>query len=352
VAGNRAQDGRNLSLVGRLSCICFQAPAAIKKGHPALHYTSFGKTDLRPSRIGFGCSQIASISTAHPRSEVRATLLEAVDRGINFFDTADVYGQGDSERMLGKLFRGNRDRLIYCTKAGLTLGLSQNIIRLVKPVANPLMRHWKHGRKKSLKTRRNIESKCFDPAYLKKRIEGSLRRLNTDYLDIVLLHSPGTEVIADGLVFEMLNSLQEKGLIRHYGVSCDTVTSALQCSHNKDIACIQFPGNVAQHQALDRALPLMQEKRIGVILREPFGGGNVFSYPPLLELAQNRPDLSPARIALQYLLQRDDSGVILGGMTCRRHLRENLDVLSGEPLTARDIDVLQRTTDQSVQSYD
>ncbi len=317
-----------------------------------MHYTTFGKTDIRPSRIGFGCSQIASISTAHPCSEVRATLLEAVDRGINFFDTADVYGQGDSERMLGKLFRGRRDKLIYCTKAGLTLGLSQNLIRLVKPLANPLMRHWKHGREKTLKTRRDVENKCFDPAYLEKRIEGSLRRLNTDYLDIVLLHSPDTGVLADGRVFEMLNSLQEKGQIRHYGVSCDTITSALQFSRNEDISCIQFPGNVTQHQSLDSALPLMEDRRIGVILREPFGGGDVFSYPPLLELARNRTDSSPARIALQYLLQRDDTGVILGGMTCRKHLQENLDAFSGEPLSARDIDVLQHTTAQSVPPHD
>ncbi|HHH42775.1 MAG TPA: aldo/keto reductase, partial [Gammaproteobacteria bacterium] len=240
-----------------------------------MHYTTFGTTGLRPSRIGFGCSQIASISTKHPRSEVTATLLEAVDRGINFFDTADVYGQGDSERMLGKLFRGKRDRLIYCTKAGLTLGLSQNLVRFVKPLANPVMRHWKRGREKTLKTRQEVENKCFDPAYLEKRIAGSLRRLNTDYLDILLLHSPDPGVLADGRVFEMLRSLQDKGQIRHYGISCDSVTNALQFSRSGDIACIQFPGNVTQHQALDAALPLMEERRIGVVLREPFGGGSV-----------------------------------------------------------------------------
>ncbi len=317
-----------------------------------MHYTTFGTTGLRPSRIGFGCSQIASISTAHPRHEVTATLLEAVDRGINFFDTADVYGQGDSERMLGKLLRRKRDRLIYCTKAGLTLGLSQNLIRLVKPLANPVMRRWKHGREKTLKTRREVEHKCFDPAYLEKRVAGSLRRLNTDYLDILLLHSPDPEVLADGRVLEMLRSLQDKGHIRYYGVSCDTIASALQFSRNEDIACIQFPGNVTQYQALDSALPLMEDRRIGVILREPFGGGSVFSYPPLLQLVQNRSNSSAARIALQYLLQREDSGVILGGMTCRRHLQENLDAFSAEPLSDREIDLLQQTRTQPEQPHD
>ena len=83
-----------------------------------MEYRSLGRSDLKPSVIGFGCGHIASLSTTHPRKEIVATLYEALERGINFFDTADSYGQGDSARLLGKLIRGRRQQALICTKAG------------------------------------------------------------------------------------------------------------------------------------------------------------------------------------------------------------------------------------------
>ena len=114
-----------------------------------LAMTALGATDLHVSRLGFGCSTIASLTTRHSAAEVRATLLAAVDAGVNFFDTADVYGQGDSERLLGSLFAGRRERVVIATKAGMLLAHSQQAIRFAKPLLQPLLRRWSAGRERS-----------------------------------------------------------------------------------------------------------------------------------------------------------------------------------------------------------
>ena len=125
-----------------------------------------GKTELKPSVLGFGCAQIASMSTAYPRREVAATLQAAMEHSVNFFDTADVYGQGDSERLLGEIIQGRRQHAILCTKAGLTLGAPQYAVRLVKPFVNPVMRFWGKGRSTVVRLRQKSEHQCFDPQTL------------------------------------------------------------------------------------------------------------------------------------------------------------------------------------------
>ena len=107
-----------------------------------VQYRKLGNTGLTPSVLGFGCSMIASLATRYSPSEVEASLREAREAGITFFDTADVYGQGDSERLLGKLFRSGGEGMILCTKAGLTVGSMEPVVRVVKPVMNSILRRW------------------------------------------------------------------------------------------------------------------------------------------------------------------------------------------------------------------
>lgn len=302
-----------------------------------LQYVKLGNTELRPSRLGFGCSRIASLSNTHTPSEVRTALLEAFDQGINFFDTADVYGQGDSERLIGKLFRNRRSQVILCSKAGLTVGASQTLIRWIKPVANPIIRRWKSARHKTIGVRRKMERKCFEPAYLKEQIEGSLRRLGTDYLDLFLLHSPPSEVIVDETVFTMLQELKSAGLIRYYGVSCDSSQQALITMVRAEVSCLQVPVNLMQRKTIESVLPAARKKRIGIVAREPLAGGAVFSHPPLLDICHDNSDCSPARLAIRYSMEKADAGVILAGMSCRRHLEENLKILESPPLSAEEM---------------
>lgn len=307
-----------------------------------MKYITFGKTDLKPSKIGYGCSQITSLSTRHSPGEIRATLLEAFDQGINFFDTADVYGQGDSERLLGKLFRSCRDKVILCTKAGLTIGLSQTFIRWVKPMVNPVLRRWKSVRTQTIIARRQAEGQCFDPNYLRKQVESSLHRLHTDYLDVFLLHSPTKAISSDEKVFEMLAKLKQKGMIRYYGISCNSTEDATAFIERDNIACLQVTANIMQSKVLNLILPVAQKRNLAIISREPFGGESIFSYAPLQEFCKAHPQHKESQVALQYMLQRDDTGVVLVGMTCRKNLYQNLDVFNEPHLSADEIQILEK----------
>lgn len=308
-----------------------------------MKYITFGKTDLRPSKIGVGCSQIASLSTRHSPAEVRTTLIEAFDRGINFFDTADIYGQGDSERLLGKLFRDKRDKVIFCSKAGLTISLSQTFIRWVKPFAHPMLRCWKTARTQMMVTRQQSEGQCFNSNYLRNQIESSLRRLKTDYLDLFLLHSPPKTVKSDENVFEMLEKLKRQGMIRFYGISCNTAEDAMAFMTRDGVACLQVPANIMESGILNLVLPAAQEKDLAIISREPFAGGSIFSHAPFNEFCEALLNRTASRVLLQYLLQLNGTGVILIGMTCRKNLYDNLNALAAAPLSAEKIQMLEKS---------
>lgn len=300
-----------------------------------------GRTDLRASRLGCGCSQIASLTTRHSHREIEHVLLSAYEQGINFFDTADVYGQGDSERLLGKLFHSRRDQVILCTKAGLSVGPLQPLVRAVKPVLHPLFRQFAGLRGSAGRVRRHAEGQCFRPDHLRTQVEASLRRLRTDYLDLFLLHSPPVVIANDDQVFKMLARLCREGLIRNIGVSCNTAAEAERFLARDDVSCLQLPVNLNEREMLAEILPRANQKGTGVISREPFDGQTLLSSRRLAEFCATRPGFSPARVALQFLLQNENTGVVLVGMTGREHLFENLDVLAAQALSEADLLALE-----------
>jgi aryl-alcohol dehydrogenase-like predicted oxidoreductase len=277
----------------------------------------------------------------HYPSEIRATLLSAFDHGVNFFDTADIYGQGDSERLLGRLFRRQRQEVILCTKAGLTAGISEKLIRWSKPLIGHILRRWKRGRQQMLVARRQVERQSFDPIYLRRRMESSLQRLQTDYIDIFLLHGPPASVIKSGGVAGVLAKAKQAGIIRYGGISCQTADEAILAIDQKEVDCIQVPVNLFEKKVIARVLPMAKEMGVAVISREPLGGGSIFNHPALKSVTAKHADRTAAQIALQYVLQKEDKGVVLTGMTCRHHLKENLAVFSKPPLTNEDIQYLE-----------
>jgi aryl-alcohol dehydrogenase-like predicted oxidoreductase len=253
---------------------------------------------------------IASLGTRHSHAEVESTLQEARAAGVTFFDTADVYGQGDSERMLGRVFSHQREGVIICTKAGLTVGPIEGLVRLVKPVVNPVVRYWRTAQIATRQARGRQERQCFDPTYLSRRIEGSLRRLNVDWIDLFLLHNPPVELPQREGVLDVLNTLKAQGKIRHYGVSCRTVEDAYVWLTQSDIACLQIP---IDRNSIEAAIPLLELARtrgVGVIAREV--------------LAQGALTNGSVADALHPLLRRSEINVVLMGMTSRQHLHQNL----------------------------
>lgn len=281
-------------------------------------------TDLRVARLGFGCSTIASLSSRHPAAEVRATLLAAVERGLNFFDTADVYGQGDSERLLGRVLAGRHEPLVVCTKVGMRLSHSQAAIRCVKPVLRPLLRRWRGGRAGTSALRQASERQCFEPAYLRGRIDASLRRLRTERIDLLLLHSPPPEVAGHDEVLALLQQARRAGKVRWFGVSAVDVLHAPLWARWAGLSCLQLPLTPRRDAATGMlrlpaealgVLAGLQAQGIPVIAREVFGGGT------LAARATERGQ------ALAAVLAAPAVAVALVGMGSRAQLADNLRAL-------------------------
>lgn len=278
-----------------------------------MQYRRLGNSDLTPSLLGFGCSMIASLATRHSPGEIEATLRAARDSGITFFDTADVYGQGDSERLLGRVYRDQGDGMILCTKAGLTVGPMEGLVRMVKPVLNVLLRRWPSARGATTRTRRCQEGQCFNPDYLCRRIEGSLRRLGVDRIDLFLLHNPPVDLPQRNEVFELLLRLRADGKLRHFGVSCRSLEDADSWVEHPGVACVQVP---LDRSRIESALPLLERAGVlgvGVIAREI--------------LSHDAMAAGSVSAAFRPLVQRPEVGVMLAGMGCRTHLRENLGAI-------------------------
>lgn len=295
----------------------------------AMTTAPLGATDLRVSRLGFGGSMLASLATRHTPAEVEATVLAAVDRGINFFDTADVYGQGDSERLLGRLLAGRRGQVVVCTKVGMRLSQSQGVIRLVKPALQPLMRQWREGRARTAQLRRASERQCFEPAYLRERVEASLKRLRVDRIDLLLLHSPPPDVAERSEVLELLAGLHRSGKLRAFGVSVAAVTDASAWARWPGLGCLQLPltptplptadarGTALALDATTRAvLADLHSRGIGVVAREVFGGGALAG------------DAVRRGAAFAAVLGAPTVAVAIVGMGSRAHLDENLRALA------------------------
>jgi aryl-alcohol dehydrogenase-like predicted oxidoreductase len=215
--------------------------------------------------------------------------------------------------MLGKLFSRRRESVIVCTKAGLTVGPLEGLVRLVKPIINPVIRRWRTARVTTRQVRQHQERQCFDPEYLSRRIEGSLRRLNADRIDLFLLHNPPVELPQRDVVLDLLNNLKKQGKLRHYGVSCRTLHDAHGWLAQPDIACLEIP---VDRSSIETATPVLERayaQGVGVIAREVFSQGALIKGSVI--------------DAVHPLIQRPEIGVVLVGMTSRQHLHENLRAL-------------------------
>ncbi len=302
-----------------------------------MEYRRLGKTGLRASVIGFGCSRIAQVSSTDGRVLV-ATLESALDHGINFFDTANSYDHGASEQLLGNVFRGRRDRVILCSKAGyrswLLLMLDRwtkvppGVMRRIMP-APPTRTASGAGRKR----RRN-----FEPRYLTLAVEGSLHRLGTDYLDVFYLHSPPPEVVADDAVFETLERLKQKGLLRHYGISfaeSATTEHVLAALQRPGVSVLQVMVNPLESIDVARIAPHAAELGVAIVARQPFHRGTVFGLPQLAGLQQ--AERTAAQTVLRSVLQLPGVDVALVGMRSTSHLEENLSAVTMPLLSAEEM---------------
>ena len=161
-------------------------------------YRRLGRTELMVSEVGFGALAIGGLRWSGVDDERSlAALRRAFDLGVNFFDTADVYGRGHSEELIGRAFAGRRASVIIATKVGFDFYRGEPV-------------------------RSN-----FRPEYIRTALEKSLSRLGSDYVDIYQLHNPPQKLAKEAGVWETLADLKARGMVRFYGVSARTANDAL-----------------------------------------------------------------------------------------------------------------------------
>ncbi len=328
-----------------------------------MEYRRFGATDLTVSEVGFGCAGLGAVFSDVTKTEMLRTLHEARDAGVTFFDTADMYTQGESEKLLGEAFRRGREGVIIASKAGYALPAQRKAAARLKPLLRPLVRRLGLKREHLPAAVRGSLSQDFSPGYILKAADGSLKRLKTDYLDLYQLHSPPTSVLEAGEVFGALDTLRSQGKIRYYGVSCETVEDALICLRYPGVSALQLRLNLLDQRVLDEAIPRAAERGVGVIARECYAGGllarpidmttleEVMLDPAEREarsgelaaynrLAEQQACSLPA-LALRFVLGVDGVSVALLGMRTETHLRDNLRHLAAPALSTEGIHALR-----------
>ena len=206
-----------------------------------MQYRELGRTGWRVSSISFGTWAIGAEWGAVDDQESLAALHRALDNGVNLFDTADVYGDGRSERLLAQLRSDRTEPFYVATKAGRRL--------------NP---HVADGY-----NRQNITA----------FVERSLRNLKTDTLDLLQLHCPPTSVYYMPEVFDLLDDLTNDGKLRYYGVSVEKVEEALKALEYPGVQSVQIIFNIFRQRPGDLFFAEAHRRRVGVLARLPLSSG-------------------------------------------------------------------------------
>lgn len=303
---------------------------------------AFGKTSLTVSEFGMGCARIGGIFQSDTRGFLNV-LSAAYDTGITFFDTADMYSQGESEVLVGRALRSVRGRVVIASKAGYCLPGRRRLAARLKPLLRPLIQALKIRRDRLPTGTRGALAQDFSPAYLTRAVEGSLRRLRTDYLDLLQLHSPPADVVARGEWQPALEALKRAGKIRYYGISCDTEEAALAALRFPDVSSLQVVLNALEQRTLQDVLPRARAQGVGVIARECLANGLLVKKAGDVDLAaycsspeertlregqlaalrqqSSESGRSLTRIALDFVRQAEGVSVTLVGVRSVEQLR-------------------------------
>jgi len=206
-----------------------------------MQYRTLGRTGWQVSAVSFGAWAIGGTWGAVQDDESLAALRRAVELGVNFFDTADVYGDGHSERLLARLRRECGQPIHIATKAG----------RRLDP-------HVAAG---------------YNRANLTAFIERSLRNLQTDALDLLQLHCPPTDVYYMPETFGVLDDLVQAGKLRYYGVSVEKVEEALKAIEYPNVQSVQIIYNIFRQRPADLFFGQAARMQVGILARLPLSSG-------------------------------------------------------------------------------
>jgi|SRR5665213_1340744 len=206
-----------------------------------MNYRTLGRTGWKISEISFGAWAIGGAWGKVSDQESLAALHAALDGGVNFFDTADVYGDGRSERLLAKLKKERRENFYIATKAGRR-----------PPVQTP---------------------EAYNRKNLAAWINRSLKNLNADTIDLLQLHCPHPEVFYRPEVFGFLDDLVKEGKLRHYGVSVEKVEEALKAAEFPNVQSVQMIFNIFRQRPAELFFHEAQKRKVGILARVPLASG-------------------------------------------------------------------------------
>lgn len=208
-----------------------------------MEYRELGRTGWKVSEVSFGAWALGADWGKVDDKESMAALHRAIDLGVNFIDTADNYGDGRSERLIGQLLKDRKGEKIYvATKAGRRL-------------PNPL------------------DPRGYTAENLTKFVERSLQNLDVDCLDIVQLHCPPTAVYYNPDVFDALDGLARQGKIRYYGVSVEKVEEGLKAIEYPNVQTVQIIFNMFRHRPAELFFEQAKKRKVGILARVPLASG-------------------------------------------------------------------------------
>ncbi len=320
----------------------------------AIPTVPFGRTGRHVSRLGFGAWAIGGSWGATDDATSLAALERAMDLGVTFIDTADVYGDGHSETLVG---RARRPEVLVATKAGRRLPE-----QTVGGYSRDNLASW---------------------------VDRSRRRLGVEALDLLQLHCPPTDLYRDDRVFRLLDDLVRDGRIRHYGVSVERIDEALLALRYPGVQSIQIIFNLFRQRPAEELFPAASERGVAIIARVPlasgllsgritpdttfpaddhrtfnrrgeaFDVGETFSGVPLDAAARAVDALRPlvpsgatlAQLALRWILMHDAVTIAIPGCRGPAQAADNFAAAALPPLDADTMDACREIYDRYVRAH-
>jgi aryl-alcohol dehydrogenase-like predicted oxidoreductase len=270
-----------------------------------MKYRRMPRTDLQLSEVGFGVWTVATTWWGEIPEDQRAALLEnAVDLGINFFDTADIYGDGYGEEVLAKVLGHRRHELVIATKFGYDF----------YDTLTPRIGHQERAQK-------------FDPDFVRFACEQSLRRLRTDYIDIYQLHNPRLSAIEQDELFETLEQLKHEGKIRYYGAALGPDIGWFEegeaAMKERHVHSLQIIYSILEQEPARQFFPIAEKEQVGLLSRVPHASEALtgrYTEPPTFQEGDHR---SHRRVEwLREALQKVEKVKFLAGEDVGRALSQ------------------------------
>ena len=320
-----------------------------------MNYRKLGKTGFEISEISLGTWQVGGKWGDDFNHNIADEILNtAVDSGINFIDTADVYGDGESEKAVGRFIKSRSERIYVATKCG----------RQLNPHTN----------------------EAYKPAVLRKFVENSLKNMGLETLDLIQLHCPPTEVYYRPEIFELFDRLKDEGKILNLGISVEKVEEALKGIEYDNVTSVQIIFNVFRQRPAELFFEQAHKKNVGVIVRVPlasglltgkfssnstftegdhrnfnrngeqFDKGETFSginYETGLAAVEELKALFPentnlAPMALRWILQHKAVSTIIPGASKPEQVSANVDVLNFPNLTEEELAKINAVYDKYI----